>query len=231
MAGPGIRIAASILDADQGDLAAAVERVERAGGDRIHLDVMDAHFVPNLTWGPPTIKALRRHTSLPFDAHLMIAEPGRWLDEYLEAGCDSITLHVEVAEDIGATLGRIRAAGRAAGLAVRPRTALDAIDAYRDLLDIVMVMTVEPGFGGQRFMADVARAKLPAAASHLADPARGEVHVDGGVNPETVGVAAEAGAQVLVVGSALWRDGTDMADEIRRIRATAAAAADSRPSA
>jgi len=214
-------IAVSILDADQGDLAEAVERVERAGGDRIHLDVMDAHFVPNLTWGPKTIAALRRHTSLPFDAHLMIDEPGRWLDEYLEAGCDSVTFHVEVKEDIGATLGRIRRAGRAAGLALRPSTSLDALAPYRELLDIVMVMTVEPGFGGQRFMADVAAAKLPRARAYLAEGGAAEVHDDGGVNPATAADAARHGAGVLVVGSALWADGADMVREIERIRGLA----------
>jgi ribulose-phosphate 3-epimerase len=217
-------IAVSILDADQGDLAAAVERVERAGGDRIHLDVMDSHFVPNLTWGPKTIKALRGRTTLPFDAHLMVDEPGRWLDEYLEAGCDSVTFHVEVAEDIRATLGRIRAADRAAGLALRPRTPLSELAPYRDLLDIVMVMTVEPGFGGQRFMADVATAKLPAAAGYLQDDVAGEVHDDGGVNRATAAEAAGHGAGVLVVGSALWADGADMAAEIRVIRELADAA-------
>ena len=218
---PPTVIAVSVLDADQGDLAAAVERVEQAGGDRIHLDVMDAHFVPNLTWGPKTIAALRRRTSLPFDAHLMIDEPGRWLDEYLEAGCDTVTFHVEVAEDIGATLSRIRAAGRGAGLALRPRTPLDRLGPYRQLLDIVMVMTVEPGFGGQRFMADVAAAKLPLARGHLRDADRGEVHDDGGVNLATAAAAAGLGAGVLVVRSARWADGADMASEIRHLRMVA----------
>ena len=217
-------IAVSILDADQGALAEAVERVERAGGDRIHLDVMDAHFVPNLTWGPKTIKALREHTSLPFDAHLMIDEPGRWLDLYLDAGCDSVTFHVEVREDIAATLRRTRAAGRAAGLSLRPGTPLSALEPYRDLLDIVMVMTVEPGFGGQRFMADVAAEKLPEAASLLDPGGAREVHDDGGVNGDTAADVARVGAGVLVVGSALWAPGLDMASEIQRIRALADAA-------
>lgn len=216
------RVAVSILDADLGNLAHAVRRAEREGADRIHLDVMDAHFVPNLTFGPKTIKALRRRTRLPFDAHLMVDEPGRYLDEYLDAGCDSITFHVEIKEAIEPTLRRIRAAGRAAGLAVKPRTPLSALAPYQELLDIVLVMTVEPGFGGQSFMADVARDKLLAARAYLSHKLHGaEVHVDGGVNRETAELAGGLGVDILVVGSALWVKGHDMGREIRLIRALA----------
>src|SRR6476469_2190492 len=154
------RVAASILDADLGNLANAVTRAEREGTDRIHLDVMDGHFVPNLTFGAKTIRALRRRTRLPFDAHLMISEPGRYIEEYLDAGCDSITFHVEIDEPIEPTLRAIRDAGRAAGLAVRPGTPLSALEPYQELLDVVLVMTVEPGFGGQSFMQDVAMDKI-----------------------------------------------------------------------
>jgi ribulose-phosphate 3-epimerase len=214
-------IAASILDADLGNLASAVERAERGGVDRIHLDVMDGHFVPNLTFGARTIAALRSRTRIPFDAHLMISEPGRYIDEYLEAGCDSITFHVEIEEAIEPTLRRIHEARRAAGLAVRPRTPLTALEPYRELLDIVLVMTVEPGFGGQKFMADVARDKVGPARQVLRDAAEGEVHVDGGVNRETAELVGGLGADVLVVGSALWAPAHDIAAEVRLIRSVA----------
>ena len=152
----------------------------------------------------------------------MIAEPGRWLDEFLAAGCDSITVHVEVEEPIEPILRRIKAAGRAAGLALRPGTPLSALEPYRELLDIVMVMTVEPGFGGQAFMRDVATTKIPAARDLLAHkPWGGEVHVDGGVNRETAELVGGLGADVLVVGTALFAKGRDPAREVRLMRALA----------
>ncbi len=219
------QVSASILDSDLSDLCRETRLAVKAGANRIHLDVMDGHFVPNITFGPTLIKSLRPATKRPFDAHLMISEPGRYMDQFIAAGCTSITFHVEVEEPIEPTLLKIRKAGILAGLAVKPATPLSALTPYAELLDIVMVMTVEPGFGGQKFIADAAT-KIGPAHDVFRDragdkPSAREVHVDGGVNRASAAVCGAGAAEVLVVGSVLWKKGHDMEREIKTIKALA----------
>lgn len=218
-----IEVAASILSADFGNLYRVVRKLEKAGVDRVHLDVMDGHFVPNITFGPDVVAAVRRLTTLPLDVHLMISEPSRYTPDFLKAGADTITFHVEVtetAEQKAETLRHIRRERRVAGLAVSPQTDVGAVRPYLAELGIIMIMTVEPGFGGQRFLADAAP-KIADARRLLADRPDGAVHVDGGVNAETAPVVGRYGAQVCVVGSALFQRGRDTAREVDDVRAGA----------
>jgi ribulose-phosphate 3-epimerase len=215
-------VSASILDCDLTKLGEESRRAFKGGADRLHLDVMDGHFVPNITFGATVIKRLRKIGKKPFDAHLMISEPGRYVDDFIDAGCDSITFHVEVEEPIEPTLVKIRKAGRLAGLALKPATPLSTLDPYRDLIDIIMVMTVEPGFGGQKFMARAA-AKIDPAHEIFRDrpgelPSRREIHVDGGANRASAEYCGRLGVDVLVVGSVLWKKGADIEREIRLIK-------------
>ncbi|CAN5814704.1 ribulose-phosphate 3-epimerase [soil metagenome] len=219
--GRGVLISASILNADFSRLDRVVHKLERAGVDRLHLDVMDGHFVDNLTFGPDVVAAFRRLTAMPLDVHLMISEPSRYLSRFLEAEPDTLTFHVEVDEtdeQKGDTLRAISAAGRGAGLAMSPGTPVVAAEPFADLLDLIMVMTVEPGWGGQGFLPEAA-AKIHAVRAVLARAGRGGlVHVDGGVNRDTAEVVGGQGADVCVVGSALFQRGRDAADEVRLVR-------------
>ena len=212
---PTPMIAPSLLSADFARLAEAAAAVH--GADWLHVDVMDNHFVPNLTIGLPVVEALRAATDLPLDCHLMIDDPDRWAPGYAEAGARNVTVHAEAARD-PVQLGRtLRAAGSLAGLALKPRTPLEP---YLDLLagyDTLLVMTVEPGFGGQEFRAEVLpkvrEARRRVQAGHL----RLFVEVDGGVNADTIVAAAEAGADVFVAGSAVY-SADDPADAVVRLR-------------
>ncbi len=215
------RLCASVLDAHPGYLSRDVRRALKAGADRIHWDVMDAHFVPNLSFGPTTIKRLRKITKSPYDAHLMISEPSKYVERFIDAGCDSITIHVEVDEPIEPTLRYIRDRQRAAGLALKPGTPLTALEPYRNLIDIVMVMTVEPGFGGQSFDKEAAKKIGPARNLFRDRTFGGEIHVDGGVNRESAELCGSYGVDFLVVGSTLWKKGHDIGREIRLIKALA----------
>lgn len=218
-----MQIAPSVLNADLASLAAEVRRVATTA-DWIHLDVMDNHFVPNLTFGLPVVESLVRQVDIPADCHLMIADPDRWAPGYAEAGAGSVTFHVEAARRPARVAKDIRAAGARAGVALKPGTPLSVIDGLVPAIDMILVMTVEPGFGGQPFMADM----LPKvrAARRLADSADVDiwVQVDGGVGPDTIEQCAAAGADVFVAGSAVYR-AEDPALVVETLRAAAENAA------
>lgn len=202
--GQMIKIAPSILAADFSRLGEEVKRAERGGADYIHIDVMDGVFVPNLTIGPPVIKSLRPVTTLPFDVHLMIQRPSRFVEDFVRAGADILTIHLEAEEAVEETLKRIRDLGARPGLSVKPTTTFEAAKSFMDMLDLFLVMTVEPGFGGQEFMMDVLP-KVEEARRLIDDEGLSvELEVDGGIDEVTAAPAARAGATVLVAGSAVY---------------------------
>jgi ribulose-phosphate 3-epimerase len=193
----------SLLLCDFAHLADEVRRLEQAGVQGLHLDVMDGHFVPNLTYGPPIVSAIRSCTDLPLDVHLMIANPQEYVGEFRDAGADGITIHIEAVHDPRPVLKQIRGLGAAAGLAFNPTTPLSAVEPYLPQCDLLLVMSVMPGFGGQKFD-PVALEKLDAVKSSNAAKDL-LLEVDGGVNSDTIGRCAEAGATLFVVGSAIFR--------------------------
>ena len=193
-----IRIAPSILSADFSKLASEVRDVVHAGADQIHVDVMDGHFVPNLTIGPVVVKSIRPHTRLPLDVHLMITEPLKYVKAFRDAGADWITVHTE-ADNVLKSLKKIRSLGAKAGISLRPRTPLKAIRPYLKDVDVVLVMTVEPGFGGQSFMRDQLK-----KIEELRTIYRGFISVDGGINGATGAACVAKGADILVAGSFIF---------------------------
>ncbi|HEX2220893.1 MAG TPA: ribulose-phosphate 3-epimerase [Candidatus Limnocylindria bacterium] len=218
-------ISASILNADFARLGEEVGRAVDGGVDSVHLDVMDGHFVDNLTMGPVVVGAIRRHATVPFHAHLMIRRPLRYADRFAEAGSDLIIFHVEADDEPSDVIDAIRAAGRQPGIALNPETPASAVEPYLERVALLLVMTVHPGWGGQEFIDDV----LPKLGG-LRDTIRQRglevpIGVDGGVNDETIGRAHSAGGEVLVVGSALYRHDGALRDVVDALRSRARPAA------
>lgn len=223
---PRIEIAPSVLPADFARLGEEVAALEAAGVDRIQWDVMDGQFVPNLTFGPDVIAAARRHTSLPFEAHLMVLTPDVMAAEYVNAGCSRLIVHAEACTHLHRTLANIASLGATASVALNPSSPVSMVEHVLDLVDMVLVMTVNPGFGGQQYIATMEpkiRELRRLIAEHgLTD--RVDIEVDGGIGPATIGAAAAAGANILVAGSALYRDPEGLAHAVTDLRARAEAA-------
>jgi ribulose-phosphate 3-epimerase len=213
-----VKIAPSILNADFGHLAEAVQRAEAGGADWIHVDVMDGRFVPNITLGPMVVEAIRRATRLPLDVHLMIEEPSRYLERFRHAGADWLTIHVEADRHAHRTLAAIRELGGKAGLAVNPGTPLQAAEELVDSLDLLLVMSVNPGFGGQPFIPETLDKLRRARALLTQRGSSAELEVDGGVKLETAPEVATAGASVLVAGSFVYLEGDSVERNIQALR-------------
>lgn len=212
-------IAPSLLSCDFSKMGQEIERMEKAKADFMHLDVMDGHFVPNITFGAPVIKAVRSYTDVPFDVHLMISEPLKYIDDFADAGADIITFHVECDSDIQQTIDKIKSRGVKPGLVIKPNTPASAVFPYIKDLYMVLVMTVEPGFGGQSFMEDM----LP-KVSQLKKQAEKEnlkllIEADGGISCDTIGKASKAGVDVCVAGTAVFKaqDSAAAIEELKKI--------------
>ena len=212
-------IAPSILAADFSRLAEEIHRVEAAGADWIHCDIMDGHFVDNISFGPDVVRLVRKETSLPLDVHLMIEHADRYVPRFVEAGANSITVHVEpeARHDVQKTLQQIRAGGCLAGLTLNPETAIETIEPFLGSFDILLVMTVHTGFGGQPFRADQMEKVKRAAEWNQSIERKIDIEVDGGINPKTARISIENGANVLVAGTSIFRS-DDYAKAIRELR-------------
>ena len=201
-----IKISPSILSGDFSQLGSEIQKLEKAGADMIHVDVMDGHFVPNLTIGPPVIKSLRKYTSLPFDVHLMINPVHKYIKDYSNAGADIITFHPEATDNILETINLIKSLNKKVGISLNPNTEIKAAEEYLDKVDLILIMSVYPGFGGQKFIGDVVQKikdldKIRTKLKHSF-----KIEIDGGINFETSKIAVQAGVDILVSGTTVFKE-------------------------
>ena len=200
-----IQISPSILSADFSQLGNEIKRLEEGGADLIHVDVMDGHFVPNLTIGPPVIKALKKNCSLKFDVHLMISPVHKYIDAYADAGADIITFHPEATDDLSASIKKIKDLGKKVGVSLNPETKVSVIKDYLDQIDLVLIMSVNPGFGGQKFMPEVLKKIKELKNIQKEKNTDFDIEIDGGINFENSKMAIEAGANILVSGTTIFK--------------------------
>ncbi len=201
-----IQISPSILSADFSKLGIDIKRLEDSGADMIHVDVMDGHFVPNLTIGPPVIKSLRKYTKLPFDVHLMIDPVHKYIKDYSDAGADIITFHPEATENISETINLIKSLNKKVGISLNPNTEIMIVEKYLDKIDLVLIMSVYPGFGGQKFISDVVEKVKNIDKIRIEHNLNFKIEIDGGINFETSKIAIDAGVDIIVSGTTIFKE-------------------------
>jgi ribulose-phosphate 3-epimerase len=212
-----VKIAPSIIASDFSYLRGELARVEQSGADMLHVDIMDGHFVPNITFGPDIVKTMRKYCKLPFDVHLMISHPRQYITKFVEAGASNITFHVECEDKIHTALEEVIYYSKSVGLAVKPKTPLSAVQDHFGLIDRLLIMTVEPGFGGQKFMEDMMPKVEEAVRLREAGKFKFDIEVDGGLDPYTIWHAARAGAEVIVAGTSVFSH-MDLAAAVQELR-------------
>ena len=213
-----IKIAPSILSSDFSKLGEVLEELNQSGAEMVHVDVMDGHFVPNITFGPPVIKKIRKYSTLPFDVHLMIAPVHKYIKDFADAGADIITVHPEATDNLVQTIELIKSLGKKAGVSLNPKTTLDSILPVLHLVDLVLVMSVNPGFGGQKFMPEVLSKVKELRAKIDQEKLNIDIEIDGGIDFETAKLAKDAGVDILVSGTTLFDSKDNLKNNIQKLR-------------